>query len=257
MAILSKLQDNEAVDHRRPEADRDQDQAGRRGPQGAETGRHDLPDRARRTEHRRAGQDRTCRPATSAGVEVHAGLAVQRLHGAAAEATGADPGRPGGIAQAAEVEVSRRGASARSMQPQPRAERSSWIMANATEPSKTRGPEAGAAPDHPAPAGHREGHAPVDQRASATPTRSRSTCGRTRRRSRRAVEELFGVRVAEGAHAESARQEAPLSLQASAGCRNWKKAIVTLHADRPGSSSSKTDCESASAQQNDACTEPR
>ena len=77
--------------------------------------------------------------------------------------------------------------------------------------SKRRGPEAGAAPGHPAPARHREGHAPVHARTT-TPTRSRSTCGRPRTQIKAAVEELFNVRVEKVRTQTAAGQEAPLPL---------------------------------------------
>ena len=101
MAILSKFQDNEAARHRRPRGHRNQDEGDRRAPQGAQAERRHAAHRHQQLRRREEADAR--RKAVQVGPEHRgrrsaAGGAVQRLHGAEAEAPAADEGGTGRVA---------------------------------------------------------------------------------------------------------------------------------------------------------------
>ena len=80
------------------------------------------------------------------------------------------------------------------MQTRPRPKRLRKHNRKANAAQGQAGPEAGAAPDHPAPAGHREGHAPVDH-AHHNAYSFEVNLWATKTQIKAAVEELFNVRV--------------------------------------------------------------
>ena len=203
----------------------------------AEARRDDLPDRDRRRRQppsRRRRQDglrcrsaRRPRPALPLGPEHprregDAGDAVQRLHGAAAEAAGPDAGRPGRAAQGRQARRPRP-SDARGEEPQP------WRTTRQDE-RRTRGPKL-------------EPHQIV-LRPLVTEKGTHQSTHRnaypfevnpwaTKDEIKAAVEELFGVQRREGAHAEPPRQDSAATASRIGKLPNWKKAIVTLHAGQP------------------------